>query len=205
MTEPWLDDACSLVEAFRAGTLSPTEALDASLEAIAASELNAVCHVDEEAARAAAADADVSLPFGGVPLGVKELDHVAGWPDSEALVRDAGLRRVDVVVELPQGGLEWALSNLVGLVAELGDRFPACNDDLTPEIQIGMNLATHHYSIESAGKAELSLAAGPLPSNCRSCAKVLSMVSGLRSRSAKSVCSLVTVFCKRAACSGLSK
>ena len=349
MTEPWLDDACSLVEAFRAGTLSPTEALDASLEAIAASELNAVCHVDEAAARAAAADADVSFPFGGVPLGVKELDHVAGWPYSEAsrvfadrvatfdnthitrlraagavlaaqttasefggvnctstklhgitrnpwdtertpggssggsaaavaggllpiatggdgggsiripagftglfglkstygriprgpqtqqppltvtlgcvsrsvrdtarwfdvcngydvrdglslprvegweaglgsfdlagkravvsvdlgsavveprvaalvleaaeaLIRDAGLRRVDVVVELPQGGLEWALSNLVGLVAELGDRFPACNDDLTPEIQIGMNLATHHYSIESAGKAEL--------------------------------------------------
>jgi Asp-tRNA(Asn)/Glu-tRNA(Gln) amidotransferase A subunit family amidase len=73
---------------------------------------------------------------------------------AEALVRDAGLRQVDVVVQLPQGGLEWALSNLVGLVEELGDRFPACNDDLTPEIQIGMNLAAHHYSIQSAGKAD---------------------------------------------------
>ncbi len=349
MTEPWLDDACSLVEAYRAGTLSPTEALEASLDAIGSSELNAVCHVDEDAARAAAAAADVSLPFGGVPIGVKELDHVSGWPYSEAslvfadrvatfdnthvtrlraagavlaaqttasefggvnctstklhgitrnpwdtertpggssggsaaavaggllpiatggdgggsiripagftglfglkatygriprgpqtqqppltvtlgcvsrsvrdtarwfdvcngydvrdglslprvegweaglgsfdlagkravvsvdlgaavveprvaalvleaaeaLIRDAGLRRVDVVVQLPQGGLEWALSNLVGLVAELGDRFPDCNDDLTPEIQIGLNLASHHYSIESAGKAEL--------------------------------------------------
>ncbi len=60
---------------------------------------------------------------------------------AEALIRDAGLKQVDVVVQLPQGGLEWALSNLVGLVEELGDRYPDCNDDLTPEIQIGMNLA----------------------------------------------------------------
>ena len=349
MTEPWLEDACSLVDAFRAKTLSPTEALEASLTAIAASDLNAFSHIDADGGRAQAATADTSLPFGGVPIGVKELEPVGGWPyteaslvfadrvseyDSthvtrlraagavlagqttasefggvnctatklhgitrnpwdtdrtpggssggsaaavsggllpiatggdgggsiripagftglfglkstygriprgpatlqppltvtvgclarsvrdtarwfdvcngfdardnlslpkvggweaglgtmdlagkravisvdlgaaiveprvaalvieaaEALIADAGLRRVDVVVQLPQGGLEWALSNLVGLVGELGDRFPDCNDDLTPEIQIGMNLAAHHYSIQSAGKAEL--------------------------------------------------
>ena len=28
--------------------------------------------------------ADVSLPFGGVPIGVKELDVVEGWPYAEA-------------------------------------------------------------------------------------------------------------------------
>ena len=84
MTEPWLQDACSLVDAFRAKTLSPLEALEASLAAIEASDLNAVCHVDAEAARAQAAAADVSLPFGGVPMGVKELEHVEGWPFSEA-------------------------------------------------------------------------------------------------------------------------
>jgi aspartyl-tRNA(Asn)/glutamyl-tRNA(Gln) amidotransferase subunit A len=349
MTEPWLEDACSLVDAFRAGTLSPTEALEASLAAIEASALNAASHLDVDAARAQAATADVSLPFGGVPIGVKELEPVDGWPfteaslvfadrmatfdsthvsrlraagavlaaqttasefggvnctstklhgvtrnpwdtertpggssggsaaavaggllpiasggdgggsiripagftgmfglkatygriprgpatlqppltvtlgcvsrsvrdtarwfdvcngfhprdnlslpkvggwesglgaldlagrravvsidlgaaiveprvaalvleSAEALIADTGLERVDVVVQLPQGGLEWALSNLVGLVGELGDRYPDCNDDLTPEIQIGMNLATHHYSVESAGKAEL--------------------------------------------------
>jgi Asp-tRNA(Asn)/Glu-tRNA(Gln) amidotransferase A subunit family amidase len=349
MTEPWLQDACSLVDAFRAGTLSPTEALEASLAAISASDLNTVSHVDADAARAQAAAADISMPFGGVPIGVKELEQVAGWPfteaslvfadrmsshDStevtrlraagavlaaqttasefggvnctstklhgttrnpwdtartpggssggsaaavaggllpiasgsdgggsiripagftglfglkatygriprgpatlqppltvtvgcvsrsvrdtarwfdvcngfdgrdnlslpkvagweaglgtvelagkravvsvdlgaavveprvaalvieaaEALIADAGLARVDVVVQLPEGGLEWALSNLVGLVGELGDLYPDCNDDLTPEIQIGMNLATHHYNIESAAKAEM--------------------------------------------------
>ena len=81
---PWLQDACSLVDAFRAKELSPTEALEASLAAIEASELNAVSHLDPDAARVAARDADVSLPFGGVPLLVKELDHVQGWPLTEA-------------------------------------------------------------------------------------------------------------------------
>ena len=70
--------------AFRAGTISPTEALEGSLAAVEDSKLNAVCFVDEEAARATAADADVSLPFGGVPVGVKELDPVKGWPLTEA-------------------------------------------------------------------------------------------------------------------------
>ncbi|HEY1826772.1 MAG TPA: amidase [Acidimicrobiales bacterium] len=81
---PWMQDACALVDAFRAGTISPTEALDASLAAIGDSKLNAVCFVDEEQARATAAKADVSLPFGGVPMGVKELDPVKGWPSTEA-------------------------------------------------------------------------------------------------------------------------
>ncbi len=47
-----MEDACSLVDAFRAGTISPTEALEGSLAAIEASQLNAVCFVDEEQARA---------------------------------------------------------------------------------------------------------------------------------------------------------
>ncbi|HLI44157.1 MAG TPA: amidase family protein [Acidimicrobiales bacterium] len=81
---PWLGDACSLVDAFRAGTISPVEALDACLEAISSSSLNAVSHLDEEQARRAAAAADVHLPFGGVPFGVKELEPVAGWPYTEA-------------------------------------------------------------------------------------------------------------------------
>src|SRR5580704_15866361 len=79
-----MEDACSLVDAFRAGTISPTEALEGSLAAVEASKLNAVAFVDEEAARSAAASADVNLPFGGVPIGVKELDPVKGWPQTEA-------------------------------------------------------------------------------------------------------------------------
>ncbi|MBF6554544.1 MAG: amidase [Acidimicrobiales bacterium] len=347
--QPWPGDACSLVDAFRAGTLSPVEALGASLAAIDSSELNAFSHMDVEAARSAAAQADVSLPFGGVPVGIKELESVDGWPATEAslvfkdrvadhdstqvtrlraagavlagqttasefggincthtklhgttrnpwnlertpggssggsaaavagglipiasggdgggsiripagftglfglkstfgripkgpatlqppltvvvgcvsrsvrdtarwfdvcngfdardtlslprvqgweagldsfdlsgkravvsidlgaaivepratallvemaeaLIAGAGLRRVDVAVELPQAGLEWAMSNLIGLAGALGDRYPDCNDDLTPEIQLGMNLATHHLNVQTAGATEM--------------------------------------------------
>ncbi|HUD16744.1 MAG TPA: amidase [Acidimicrobiales bacterium] len=347
--EPWLGDACSLVGAFRAGTISPSEALNASITAIEESGLNAFSHLDTEAARATAASADVSLPFGGVPLGVKELESVDGWPSTEAslvfkdrvagydstqitrlraagavlagqttasefgginctatklhgitgnpwnpertpggssggsaaavaggllpiasggdgggsiripagftglfglkstfgripkgpgtlqppltvvvgcvsrsvrdtarwfdlcngfhprdtlslprvegweagldsfdlagkravisidlgtaivepgtaallvesaeaLIAAARLTRVDVVVELPQGGLEWAMSNLIGLAGLLGDRYPSCNDDLTPEIQIGMNLATYNLNVQTAGATEM--------------------------------------------------
>ena len=346
---PWTGDACSLVDAFRRGTITPVEALDASLAAMAASELNAFSHVDTEAARATAASADVTLPFGGVPVGIKELEPVAGWPFTEAslvfadrvaardatqvtrlraagavlagqttasefgginctstrlhgttrnpwdpertpggssggsaaavagglvplasgtdgggsiripagfsglfglkatygriprgpevlqppltvvvgcvsrsvrdtarwfdvcngfaprdslslprvegweagldsfdlagrraviavdlgaaivepraaalvtglaetLIAAAGLQRVDVVVDLPQGGLEWAMSNVIGLAGVLGDRYPDCNDDLTPEIQLVLNLATHHLTVQTAGATDM--------------------------------------------------
>jgi aspartyl-tRNA(Asn)/glutamyl-tRNA(Gln) amidotransferase subunit A len=74
---------------------------------------------------------------------------------AESLIADAGLKRVDVVVNLPRGGLEWAMSNLIGLAGELGDLYPACNDDLTPEIQLGMNLATYNLNVSTAGATEL--------------------------------------------------
>ncbi len=84
MTTPWLDDACSLVDAFRAKDLSPLEALEACIDAIEASPLNAFSHTDFGRAREAARSADVSLPFGGVPFGVKELEKVEGWPYTQA-------------------------------------------------------------------------------------------------------------------------
>jgi aspartyl-tRNA(Asn)/glutamyl-tRNA(Gln) amidotransferase subunit A len=347
--EPWLGDACSLVEAYRAGTLTPLEALDASLGAITSSNLNAFSHVDVDAARSAAVAADVSLPFGGVPIAIKELESVAGWPYTEAslvfrdrvaefdstqvtrlkaagaviaaqttasefgginctstklhgttrnpwnvertpggssggsaaavagglfplasggdgggsiripagftglfglkstfgriprgphaqqppltvtvgcvsrsvrdtarwfdncngfdprdtlslprvsgweagldsfdlagkravisidlgsavvepvqtallftlaelLITQAKLQRVDVAIHMPNGGLEWSLSNLIGLAGALGDKYPACHDDLTPEIQIGMGMATSRLNLQSAGAAEM--------------------------------------------------
>ncbi len=344
-----MEDACSLVDAFRAGTLSPTEALDASLAAIADSSLNAVSFVDEEQARKTAAAADVSQPFGGVPIGVKELDPVQGWPRTEAslvlkdriadydgtmtsrlrqagavlvgqttasefgginctytrlhgatsnpydlertpggssggsaasvsggllpictggdgggsiripagftglfglkatfgripkgpraeiepltavigclsrsvrdaarwydvcngaseydpfslprvegweaglgtldlagmkvavstdlgaafvasavkervehaaadLIADAGLERVDIPVSLPRGGLEWALAGTASLLVDLGDRYPACESELTPEIMLAANIATNHYGLETAKDIEI--------------------------------------------------
>jgi aspartyl-tRNA(Asn)/glutamyl-tRNA(Gln) amidotransferase subunit A len=60
------------------------EELDLTLNAIERSDLNCFSFVDVEQAREAAQRADVSLPLGGVPAGVKELDHVLGWPDTSA-------------------------------------------------------------------------------------------------------------------------
>jgi len=347
---PWSGDACSLVDAFRRGAITPPEALGLSLAAMERSGLNAFSHVPADEARRDAERADVTLPFGGVPVGVKELESVEGWPLTEAslvfadrtashtsthvgrlrsagavlagqttasefgginvthtrlhgttrnpwnaartpggssggsaaavaggllpvasggdgggsiripagftglfglkstfgripkgphahqtpntvvlgcvsrsvrdtarwfdvcngydphdtlslprvegweaglgshrralagrravvsvdlgvavvhpdvarrvvegaesLIADAGLRRVDVAVSFPPALFEWAMSNLVTLQAELGDRYPACEPDLTPEIMLGMNIAAHHYDLTMAGTAE---------------------------------------------------
>ena len=83
---PWQGDQCSLVDEFRSGRRSPVEEVDAVFAAIESSDLNAFSFLDPERARNRATTADVSRPFGGVPLGVKELSSVAGWPATEASV-----------------------------------------------------------------------------------------------------------------------
>jgi aspartyl-tRNA(Asn)/glutamyl-tRNA(Gln) amidotransferase subunit A len=83
---PWQGDACSLVDEFRAGRRTPLDELQATYEAIDASDLNAFCYLPREQAEAAARAADVSKPFGGVPIGVKELDDVEGWPQTHGCV-----------------------------------------------------------------------------------------------------------------------
>ena len=80
--------ALELAAALRARELSASELLEAALAAVDARnpELNAVIWRDDEGARAAAADADRRLaagedaPFLGVPLPIKDLTPVAGWP-----------------------------------------------------------------------------------------------------------------------------
>jgi aspartyl-tRNA(Asn)/glutamyl-tRNA(Gln) amidotransferase subunit A len=349
--QPWPGDACSLVDAFRKGDITPPEALELSLAAIERSELNAFSHVAADEARAVAAGADTSLPFGGVPVAVKELDLVEGWPYTEAslvfadrtaphsstmvrrltaagavltaqttasefggvnythtrlhgttrnpwnpertpggssggtaaavsgglltlgtagdgggsiripagftgtfglkstfgriprgpgthhtpltvvfgcisrsvrdtarwfdvcngfdpgdtlslprvsgwerdlgtqvedlrskraaivvdigdavvrpevvdlvteaavaLMADVGLQRVDVAVALPEAGFEWAMGNVVTLIGELGDRYPACEDLFTPEIQFAVNVAFSQFTLAMAGKNEM--------------------------------------------------
>ena len=81
---PWQGDACSLVEAFRNGERSPVEELTAVYAAIEVSPLNAFSFLEPESALQAAQSADVSKPFGGVPIGIKELQNVNGWPATEA-------------------------------------------------------------------------------------------------------------------------
>ena len=81
---PWGGDASSLVDAFRKGERSPVEELDATFAAIERSDLNCFSFLDKDKAYDRAKTADVSLPFGGVPTGIKELEFVEGWPATEA-------------------------------------------------------------------------------------------------------------------------
>ncbi len=98
---PWAGDATALVAAFRRGEREPVTELEATLAAIERSGLNAFAHVDAGAAREAAANADVTLPFGGVPVAIKELDTVAGWPHTEAslVLRDRVAARDSTLVQ----------------------------------------------------------------------------------------------------------
>jgi amidase len=80
--------ALELAAALRARELSALELLDACLAAIDERnpDLNAVTWRDDAAARASARDADARLaagedaPFLGVPIPIKDLTPVAGWP-----------------------------------------------------------------------------------------------------------------------------
>ncbi len=86
-----LGPSCSALElaaALRSGQLSSVELLDACLAAVDElnPRINAVIWRDDEQARAAAQEADRRLaagehaPFLGVPLPIKDLTPVAGWP-----------------------------------------------------------------------------------------------------------------------------
>ena len=80
--------ALELAAALRARELSAAELLDACLAAVDERnpEQNAVIWRDDEGARAAAREADARLaageeaPFLGVPIPIKDLTAVAGWP-----------------------------------------------------------------------------------------------------------------------------
>jgi len=89
MSEPGpSSSAIELAEALRGRELSAVELLDACLAAVddRNDELNAITWRNDDEARAAAADADRRLqageqaPFLGVPIPIKDLTPVKGWP-----------------------------------------------------------------------------------------------------------------------------
>jgi Asp-tRNA(Asn)/Glu-tRNA(Gln) amidotransferase A subunit family amidase len=138
METPWLGDACSLVDAFRRGERSPADELEAVLAAIDGSQLNAFSYVATEEARDRASRADVRLPFGGVPIGVKELDRVEGWPatDASLVFKDrissysmtyidrldiAGAVRAGLTTASEFGGLNVSVTRLNGVTANPWD------------------------------------------------------------------------------------
>jgi aspartyl-tRNA(Asn)/glutamyl-tRNA(Gln) amidotransferase subunit A len=98
--------------------------------------------------------------WGGAVVSPVMWDVLAGAADD--LIRDAGLVRVDGVdTGLPRMGRAWAVGGAVGIAALLGDKWPACADDLTPEIRASMenNAAVydaHSYALIERKRMEVN-------------------------------------------------
>jgi aspartyl-tRNA(Asn)/glutamyl-tRNA(Gln) amidotransferase subunit A len=74
---------------------------------------------------------------------------------ADALVADAGLVRVDDVdTSLPNMGGAWSISGMVSIGNLLGDRWPACADDLTPEMRSGLRRTEGRYDASSRARIE---------------------------------------------------
>src|SRR6266511_3454643 len=96
MTEElWSRDAWELADRVRAGELSARKLLEQSLARIERlnPKLNAVCFLDPDRAWSDAELVDKRVEaredpgaFAGIPMGVKELAQVQGWPDTHASV-----------------------------------------------------------------------------------------------------------------------
>ncbi len=73
---------------------------------------------------------------------------------ADVLVEAAGLKRVDVEVKVPENGIAWAVSGLPSLVADMGDRWPDCEPDLTMEIAFAMR-SVPTFKAKHAARTEL--------------------------------------------------
>ena len=71
-----------------------------------------------------------------------------------ALIAATGMVEVDLRIDVPNLAAQWMMGNLATLLADLGDRWPACAPDLTDEIAIGLLLSQSMYNLHTAAVAE---------------------------------------------------
>ena len=71
------------------------------------------------------------------------------------LIADCSLQRTDEVdTHVPRMGGAWSISGMIAIRAELGDRYPACADDLTPEMKYGLEQTEGKYGEEGRARLE---------------------------------------------------
>jgi aspartyl-tRNA(Asn)/glutamyl-tRNA(Gln) amidotransferase subunit A len=74
---------------------------------------------------------------------------------ADHLVASAKLRRIDGVnTALPRMGAAWSISGMIEIASALGDMWPACADDLTPEMRMGLQLTEGRYNATERAKIE---------------------------------------------------
>ena len=141
MTELWERDAWELADDVRAGKLKSVDLLELFLKRVEQfnDELNVFCFLDVEQARAQAAAINAAVargedpgPWAGVPMGVKELVAVEGWPDTHgsmlfkdtiadhtateaARLQDAGAVLVGLTTSPEFGSINWTRTYLHGV------------------------------------------------------------------------------------------
>jgi aspartyl-tRNA(Asn)/glutamyl-tRNA(Gln) amidotransferase subunit A len=90
--------------------------------------------------------------LGGVTLEPGVEDRIRA--EAKQLIADNGMVEVDLRVEPPNLAAQWMMGNLATLLADLGDRWPACSDELTSEVAVGLHLAEAMYNLRTAAVAE---------------------------------------------------
>lgn len=163
--------ATTLVEGFRRRTLSPLDVARAIIERIERCDgaINAFCHRDAEATLASARESErrwqVGQPLGpldGVPVSVKDLIHVRGWPTRHGsrATPDAGPWNFDspAVARLREGG-----AVLIGKTTtpEFGHK-GVTESGLTGRTSNPWNLAMNPGGSSGGAGAALAAGMGPL-------------------------------------------
>jgi aspartyl-tRNA(Asn)/glutamyl-tRNA(Gln) amidotransferase subunit A len=169
MSDLWERDAADIADAVRGGTLSARDVLEEHLARIERidPDLNSVCFLDADAARTRADEVDRAVaagddpgPLAGVPMGVKELASVRGWPETHASVvyKDAIAEADDTEVSR----LRDAGAVLVGLTtASEHGAVSFCNTPLHGITRNPWN--TDRTSGGSSGGSAAAVAAGLFP------------------------------------------
>jgi aspartyl-tRNA(Asn)/glutamyl-tRNA(Gln) amidotransferase subunit A len=74
---------------------------------------------------------------------------------ADLLIAEVAMRRVDDVdTHVPSMGGAWSVSGMLAIEAELGDRWPGCANDLTPQIAFGLTTTAGRYDSTARARIE---------------------------------------------------
>jgi thioredoxin-like negative regulator of GroEL len=54
--------------------------------------------------------------------------------EADALIASTGMEQVELQIDVPNMSAQWMMGNLATLLADLGDRWPGCASEMTPEV-----------------------------------------------------------------------
>ena len=73
---------------------------------------------------------------------------------AERLIAATGMTRVPLELSFPEGGFEWSMVGAAVVLTDLGDRYPACADELGFEMAFGAKATIDHFSLATFSAVE---------------------------------------------------